>query len=412
MREGDLQTHAGTWLDGARGNLIDSRNFGDGVPHDVFDELRRDRPLHPNYAPDGRRIWSLTRYSDIRAVSTDQARFTSNFGVTYQALPAAKDAYASNVVFADPPVHTRLRHFFNLGFSPRVVQHFESWIREIARDIISDIVRRPRFDFVTFVAAVLPSLVIARILGLPQDERHLMIAWANDGVAGGDGDETAALKAQRVNAELYEYALKMREVKRRKPGEDMITMLANADYDGVRMTDEEYMHFVMITMIAGYETTHTALAQSMLFYLNNPEVYREVTSGGTETLVGANEELLRWITPAMHMMRTTKEDVTLHGLTIPKGESVILWFVAANHDPGVFDDPHRVDIRRKNRAHAAFGAGGPHVCIGNRLARLEIQIMFEELIRSGVKLELDCDPVRMSSVLINGLKSLPVLQVN
>jgi cytochrome P450 len=312
-------------------------------------------------------------------------------------------------MFADPPEHDRLRHFFKLAFGPRVVRNFEPWIRELALEIIDEVkLETGTFDFVARVAAELPAMVIATILGMPREDRKQMVHWANDVLASTEGSAEGAATSLAARTSVMQYAMELRERKRHQPADDMVSMLLDAEYQGVPMSDQEYRMFVFTTMVAGYETTHTAIAQSMLFLMNNAEAYREFHSLEELGVNNALTELLRHVTPAMQMARTTTVDVEIDGTTIPAGEEVIMWLTAANRDPAVFQDPHRVDFNRKNSAIATFGAGGPHFCIGNQLARLEMRMLFEECFRQNVRFEQAGDIVRMKSMMINGIREMPV----
>lgn len=309
----------------------------------------------------------------------------------------------------DPPEHDRLRHFFKLAFGPKVIRNFESWIRELSLEIIANIRGKDgSFDFIHSVAAELPASVIAAILGMPPEDRHLMVEWANEVFAVTDGTPEGMQRSIAAQQSLTAYAMELRERKRREPGDDMVSMLIDAEYQGVPLTDEEYRWFTLTTMSAGYETTHTAIAQAMLYLVTNPAAYAEFHSLDNDGINNALNELLRYVTPAMQMSRMTTRDVEIGGVTIPKGEEVIMWYAAANRDPAAFENPHTVDFKRRSNAHAAFGGGGPHFCIGNQLARLEMRILFEEFFRHDIRFELAAEPERLRSMMINGLKRMPV----
>jgi cytochrome P450 len=354
-------------------------------------------------------VWSLTRIADVREASGNPAVFSSRWGPSFTGNPKIEDRSPEFVMAVDPPEHDRLRHFFKLAFGPKVVRNFESWIRELSLEIIAKVHREEgSFDFIHSVAAELPASVIAVILGMPPEDRHLMVEWANEVFAVTDGTPEGLQRSLDAQQKLSIYALELREKMRREPGDDMVSMLIDAEYQGVPLTDEEYRWFALTTMSAGYETTHTAIAQAMLYLMTHPEAYAEFHSLDDNGINNALNELLRYVSPAMQMSRMTTRDVEIDGVAIPKGEEVIMWYMAANRDPAAFENPHVVDFKRRNNAHATFGAGGPHFCIGNQLARLEMRILFEEFFRHDIRFELAGEPERLKSMMINGLKRMPV----
>jgi cholest-4-en-3-one 26-monooxygenase len=313
-----------------------------------------------------------------------------------------------NVMWNDPPRHTRIRGLASRGFSTRVVARFEDWVRETVVDILDRLPVGETFDAVDVIAAELPAQVIASVMGVPAEDRHRIVDWANDIFAR---EEPGGMeRAQRALGEVYAYADTLRDIKRREPAADMITDLSNAEYDGVPITDSEFEQFVMSLLIAGFETTHTLIAQTLRLMCEDPGIDAEVRAatpvdGGRSAV----EELLRWITPAMQMARVATRSVPLRDVEVAPGDMVVMWYVAANRDPAVFEDPHTFRAARTQN-HASFGAGGPHFCIGQQLARLEGRILLQELVRRDVRFHLAGPPVRRPTVFINALASLPVRQ--
>ena len=390
-------------------DLSDPALFADGPPHDVFDELRRSTPVYWNTTTFGTPtggFWALTRFADASAVSRDTASFTSTKGICFPADAERGPSMRDNVMWNDPPEHTRIRGLASRGFSTRVVARFEEWVRERVREILDSLPTGEAFDAVALIASELPAQVIASVMGAPIEDRDRIVAWSVDIFAreepGGMERATAAL------GQVYAYADELRELKRRSPDADMVTDLSNAAYKGVPITDGEYRQFVMSLLIAGYETTHTLVGQTLRLMIDNSEIdaavrASTVTDGGR----AAVEELLRYITPAMQMARIAKRDVTIDGVEVKAGEMVVMWYVAANRDPAVFEDPHAFVIGRQP-AHASFGAGGPHYCIGQQLARLEGRVLLEEIVARDLRLELAGTPRRRPTVFINALHELPV----
>ncbi|MVZ99878.1 cytochrome P450 [Actinomadura sp. LD22] len=259
------------------------------------------------------------------------------------------------------------------------------------------------------VAVELPAQVICSVMGVPDDMRGQVVRWADEIFSRQrteDGPERALAAIQNV----MQYALELRDASRGATNDNMLGELAEAERAGVKITDGQFMQLFMSLLIAGFETTHTLIGQSLRMVLEDPDVAAQAraaqANGQIRELV---EEFLRYITPAMHMARHATRDVELHGTRIRKGDMVLLWHVSANRDASVFDDPHRFDSLRKRNTHQSFGGGGPHFCIGNHLARLEVQILYRELLSRDLKITLNGRPERGWSVFIDQLLSLPVV---
>jgi cholest-4-en-3-one 26-monooxygenase len=391
-------------------NILSADAFAGGPPHAFFDYLRAEDPVHEGYTVEGRRVWSLTRHDDIKAVSSDTTRFTSTLGPAFNGYRVPPGRNEGMILATDPPYHSRLRHFFNLAFAPRITRQFEPWVREICRDIMIDAhAQDGEFELLQNVAGELPAAVIGTILGMPKADRPRMLPWAQGVLRATEGTIEAHRFSEATQAEIFDYARWLRDEKRRNPSDDMVSVVANAAHEGQPITDTEYFQFVTTTIVAGFETTFTAIGQSLLFLIQNRDIYNDFRANHADIMDTALVELLRYITPAMQMSRTAVEPIELRGRIIEPGEEVVMWYVAANRDPAVFGaDRHEMNLRRKIGAYASFGAGGPHFCIGNHLARLEMRVLFEELFRDGVWFEQTADPVLMHSVMINGLRSVPV----
>ncbi|ONH22898.1 hypothetical protein BL253_34430 [Pseudofrankia asymbiotica] len=391
-------------------DLSDPVTFEGGVPHGFFDQLRRSSPVYWNPTTSGAPaggFWALTRHADVSAVSRDTATFTSTEGMHYPTNPAEIPGMRDNVMFNDPPRHTRIRALASRGFSPRVVARFEDWVRERVRLILDSLPADEAFDAVPLIAAELPAQVIASVMGAPEEDRHRIVRWASDIFAREQpgGFE----RAQAALGQVFAYADELREVKRRNPAADMITELADTEHDGVPITDNEYRQFVMSLLIAGFETTHTLIGQSLRLMIEDPEIDEQVrTAVATVGSQRPVEEFLRYVTPAMQMARVARVDTVVGGTTIKAGEMAVMWYVAANRDPEVFPDPHRFDVSRRLAAHTSFGAGGAHFCIGNHLARLEGRVLLDEIVQRDLRFRPAGTPKRGHTVFINALVELPV----
>lgn len=389
-------------------DLTDPAIFANGPPHEIFDELREHAPVYGQPHPLRGRIWSLTRHADIREASINVAVFSSAQGIVFPNSPERLAFLRENMMFNDPPVHTRLRGFAAKAFSPAVVVRFEQWIRELCADIADEVLRQESaFDAIDHIAAVLPARVITTILGVPEEDRARLVKLIMRGFAEFD-PRVGPSEARAASTELAEYSMELRELKRRQPGVDMATQLATADGNGYPLTDEEYRQMMLTLITAGFETTHTLIAQSLVLMTRNEKVRNVLETTDRDMLKPAVDELLRIISPAMYFARTATRDVELHGTHIAAGDFVMLWFAAANHDPAVFSNPHEFELDRPRRNHLTFGGGGPHFCIGNHLARLEAELLFQVFAQRGVRLELAGEPARLAGILINGLRKLPM----
>lgn len=393
-------------------DLADPKTFNGGVPHDEFDRLRRDEPVHWTSSPVGGPsggFWSLTRYADIATAGRDVSTFSNTYGPGLPVSPPAElENMRDNVMFNDPPRHGELRRLVGTAFSPRVVARFADWITERVNIILDDLAGRGACDLVPLMAVELPAQVICSIMGVPGGDRPQVVAWADAifsrQIPGHAESSVAAIQ------ETMQYALRMRDDGCDSRDANMMSELAEAERDGVKITDSEYMQLVMSLLIAGFETTHTLIGQSMRMILEDPEIEAQVVTaargGDTKAVV---EEFLRMVTPAMHMIRRVTQETTLHDVTMKEGDTVALWFVAANRDPSVFENPHAYNAARTSNVHQSFGGGGPHFCIGNHLARLEVQILLREMFTRGPKVTLNGTPERGWTNFINQLRTLPVV---
>jgi cholest-4-en-3-one 26-monooxygenase len=389
-------------------SLVDPATFAEGTPHDYFDHLRREDPCKYDADPRGDRgLWGLTRYADIRAVSMDKVRFTSSNGFLYPSRAQGGSRTHDNIMYNDGPRHERLRGFVAGAFTPRVVAQFDHWIREICVDIVRDVNAAGSFDAIPMIAAELPAQVVASILGVPDEQRHNILKWAT-GLFGRLDPEIGFEGAYAAQTASEDYAFELREIKRSHPGEDMATALIGVEGPGGPITDGEYQQAIFALMLAGFETTHTLIAQSLLLMATNNDVMEQVYAARPEASRDLIEEFLRVVSPVRNMGRTALEDLEIHGKKIAKGDFVMMWYAAGNRDPSVFDEPHRYDYRRQKKGHMGFGGGGPHFCVGAHLARLEVEILIDEFKKAGLRLELDGAPQRAIDVGINALRKLPM----
>jgi cholest-4-en-3-one 26-monooxygenase len=309
----------------------------------------------------------------------------------------------------DPPMHTRYRSLVNKGFTKRMISQLEERTRAISNEIIDAVSERGECDFVTDVAAELPLQVIAEIMGVPQEDRHKVFDWSNRMIGADDPEYQEAEREAAFGAsmELYAYANRLAAEKRASPGEDIISVLLRAEVDGERLSELEFDLFFLLLSVAGNETTRNLIAHAMLALIEHPE-QRALLLDDPSLVPDAVEEMLRWGTPVMHFRRTATRDTEVGGQPVAEGDKVVIWYISANRDETVFDDPYRFDVRRSPNDHVAFGGGGPHFCLGANLARMEIRLMFEELLPRLPDMELAGPVERLRSNFINGIKHMPV----
>jgi cholest-4-en-3-one 26-monooxygenase len=259
------------------------------------------------------------------------------------------------------------------------------------------------------VAAELPLLVIAELIGVPVEDRHKVFDWSNRMVGSEDPEYVVSDdEANEARMEMFLYAHQLAEQRRKQPRDDIVSTLLAADIDGDQLTEMEFNLFFMLLSVAGNETTRNAIAHGLNAFLEHPDEYDKLVQDPDGLIESATEEILRWASPVMYFRRNVTKDTELRGEHLAAGDKVSIWYVSANRDEEVFDDPFRFDIERSPNDHVAFGGGGPHFCLGSSLARMEIHVLFQELARRVPTLTSLGQPDRLRSNFIGGIKHLPV----
>jgi cholest-4-en-3-one 26-monooxygenase len=323
-------------------------------------------------------------------------------------LPGTEMA-GNMMLFMDPPSHTRYRKLVNRGFTPRMIAALEVHVRELTVAIVEAAKAKGECDFVVDVAAELPLEVIAELLGVPREDRHKLFDWSNRMVGSEDPEyQVAEEHVTAAQIDMFVYAQELATKRRAEPRDDIVSTLLAAEIDGDQLSDMDFNLFFMLLSVAGNETTRNAIAHGMNAFLENPDQWDLLVADPDARIAGAVEEILRWASPVLYFRRNARRDVELGGQTIRAGEKISLWYVSANRDESIFDEPFRFDITRDPNPHIAFGGGGPHFCLGAQLARLEIRVLFEELARRTPELEALGAPERLRSNFIGGIKHLPV----
>ena len=402
---------------------IDFENdaFARSVPYEMFDWLRQNDPVGWYDWPHGKGYWAVTRHDDLVAIHKDTATYSSETGATAleDLAPDAIEARKS-MIDTDPPRHTRLRGLVNRGFTPRAVAAYENLLRELTRAILDDALPRGEFDFIEHIAAPLPIQVLCRILGVPPEDNQLLIDWGDRMIGSTDptmsdisyedpeSDRYRLLPFRSPAAvELWKYGHGIAETRRSEPRDDLVTKLVEAEIDGERLTSREFDVMFLLLVVAGNETTRQAIAHGMQAFMEHPEELERLRDDPA-LMPTAVDEIIRWATPVLHFRRTATRDVELRGRTIREGDKVVVWYISANRDELVFDDPYRFDVGRRPNEHVSFGRGGPHFCLGAHLAKLEVKVMFEELLPRLGSIEPAGPAERIRTNFTNAFKSMPV----
>jgi cholest-4-en-3-one 26-monooxygenase len=385
--------------------LYSPDSFVAGVPFDTFARLRREAPVFRQESPLGSPFWVLTKYDDVVRVSQDSATFSSAKGTTIEDMNGGTELMMLNM---DPPRHTKLRNLVSKGFTPKMVREMEPHVREITNDIIDRVAKRGSCDFVTHIAAELPLQVIAELIGVPRQERHLIFQWGNQMVGMEDPEYATSMDtAMQAAGAMFAYSESLASKRRETPLGDLVSVLINAEVEGEKLTPLEFNVFFMLLSVAGNETTRNLTSHAMLALCEHADQKARLLENPS-LMPLAVEEMLRWGSVMMYFRRTTTRDVEIRGQRIGAGERVTMWYISANRDEDVFPDGDVFDVGRDPNPHVAFGGGGAHFCLGASLARLEIRILFEELLRRLPDIQLAGPVARLRSNFINGMKHMPI----
>ncbi|OBG63387.1 MULTISPECIES: cytochrome P450 [unclassified Mycobacterium] len=381
---------------------LHSPDFYAGDPYPAYRELRATTPVCWN---DVTNFWALLKYEDIRFVSSNPALFSSTKGVTIPDPQQPSPVQPGSLIFTDPPRHRQMRKLINSGFTRRRVAVLEPKIREIVRGILDDVQPDSVHEFAEEIAAPLPTRMIAELIGAPPDDWEQFRAWSD--AATGTADPEIELDPLVAMGQLFEYFQKLIAARRTDPRDDLLSVLAGAEIDGVRLNDEDLLNFAFLLLVAGNETTRNLIALGTCALIAHPDQCR-LLAENPALIPGAVEEMLRWNSPVVHMARTATTDVEIRGQRIAEGDVVVMLYGSANRDEDIFGpDSEQFRVTRHPNPHIAFGCG-EHSCVGAQLARLEACVMFDELLRRFPHLELVGAVDRMRATMVPGVKRMPV----
>ena len=392
-------------------DLSDSRSFAQGFPHEFFTWLRAHEPLywHPptEITPDGEGFWVFSRYADVDQVIMDPESYSSDKGGARTAGGTTiKDEVSAGKVMnqTDDPLHRRLRAIVNEGFTVKAISALEGELRARTRSLLESIQSGEHLDFAQRVSREIPTQAICIVLGVPEEDRLMLTDWVDHGIEA----PSDAVIAEEYVRKIRRYAQGLIERKRANRQGDIFSTIVHARFeaDGSTLSDHELRSFFGLLFPAGAETTTRSISGGMLALIERPEAWRQLRAEPA-ILKTAVEEIVRWTTPSCYKRRTATRDIRHSGKLIREGDKVTFWEMSANRDERVFDRPFEFDIARAPNRHLGFGAG-VHFCLGSALARLELKVVFEELLRRGLDFEVDGTPLWMPNNRLVGLKSLPL----
>ena len=379
--------------------------------------LRAAGPVHflpepnPPFLPPGPGAWAVVKHREILEASKHPEIFSSASGITVLDAPPEFNEFFSSMIAMDDPRHARLRRLVSAGFTPGMLKRLEDSVQQVASQIVDDVCERGEVDFVVDVAAALPLKIVCDLMGIPESHYRFVFDQSNIILGAGDpeyvpeGDDilTAMLTAGGNLAALMD---DIAESKKGKDGTDLTSILVNAELEGDRLTRQDLASFFVLLAVAGNETTRNAISWGLKYLTDNPD-QRRIWQDDFDAVAGtAVDEIVRLASPVSYMRRTVLQDTVLGGSELRAGDKIAMFYLAANRDEDVFEEPLRFDVRRSPNHHIGFGGPGPHFCLGAHLARREITVMFRELFDRLPDIHATGEPARLASSFIHGVKHL------
>ena len=391
-----------------------------GYPHPEWTYLRKNAPVYWYDRPNVDAFWAITKHADIVQIARQPKIFLNG----PRLLVTTKDQYIEggdmlfrHLLNMDPPEHAKYRDTVNRRFTPRAVRSLEQEVQEITNDVMDELAASHRnggamieCDFVTDVSAKVPLDVIAALLGVPKEDRQQLFQWTNETIGSGDPEfnrgGTPQETLERARAGLFTYFTNLVEQRRKEPKDDLTSVLGAVKLDGELLPIFELLSYFLLLVVAGNETTRNATSGGVHALIDNPDQWKMLQSTPA-LLKPAIEEVVRWVSPVIQFARTASEDYVLRGQKIKAGDSMALFYPSANRDEEVFENPFKFDITRDPNPHIAFGIG-EHFCLGANLARLELEVIFRELLKRVEYLESAGPMERLRSSFVGGIKHMPV----
>jgi cytochrome P450 len=388
-----------------------------GYPHPAWARLRREDPVHWFDRTRGMPFWAITRHADIVTIGKRPEKFLNGPRLVLSHEPETPNIFPPTLIQLDPPKHGVYRQLISKRFTPRYLQSIHGDIERIGKQIVDQLLQKSgpgeygECDFVKEVSAPLPIAVIAWLLGVPESDWNLLFDWTNRTIGAGDPEyqqpgKTPEETAMAAMTELFGYFAKLVEEKRKKPGDDLVSLFAHLEVDGQRIPEMDVLTFCLIIVIAGNETTRNGTTGGMLAFIEHPEEMRKLVRN-PKLIDSAVEEVVRWVSPLIHFGRTATVDFELRGKKIEAGQALALFYPSANRDEEVFPDGDVFRVDRNPNHHLGFGVG-EHFCLGSHVARLELAIAYKYLLPRIEEIEIAGEIERLASSLVGGVKRLPI----
>jgi cytochrome P450 len=403
-------------------SLADLDIFESGAPWSLFADLRRESPIHWNEEEKPNSgFYSLTRYHDIVKVLRDSDTFTSERFTNLEEVDAEQEEARRSLLETDGTRHRALRRLLQGQFTPQAVAKYETFLRGLTATTLDNAFAKGEFDFVEEVAADFPIQVLAKLLDVPESDTGQLIDWGNR-MIGFDDPEHADVLINDPESEKYRlvpfrspaalevfaYGDELARQRKGKDGTDLVSVLVNSPpSDGIELSERDFHTNFLLLVVAGNETTRHTITHTMNNLINNPDQLA-LLQERPDLIPWAVEEFLRYASPVYHFRRTATKDVDFNGVLIKKGQKIVPWFASGNRDDSVFENPNKFDVTRNPNEHMAFGRGGPHMCLGNALARIELRVMFEDLVNRVDKVERIGEVDFLRSNFVHGIKRMPV----
>lgn len=385
--------------------LLDADAWGErGAPHA---ELGRLRERHPVCRYEGNVVdpfWLITRHSDVEAISRDNSQWLNGPRTTLQRK-RGQPKYLNSLPQMDMPEHGQHRRIMQQWFIPKRIREMELRMRDVSRVLVDGVRNAGEVDLVRAVAAPHPLRMMCDILGVPPEEHDQVLRLSKSLFAPLDADDGTGRDLAMTLDEMFAYCDSLVVRRQANPSDDLVTAIATADIDGGPLGRREVLSHLVVLISAGHDTTASAISGGILAMIENPGSWEKLRSNPS-LLPRAIDEMIRYVTPTTNFVRTAVKDCVLHGVSIVAGDDVCLQYAAANRDPRVFTNPDKFVIDRYPNRHLAFGAG-PHVCIGQILARIEMETLFSELLARVERIELCGKPEWTRAFWISALKTLP-----